>query len=242
VISARAGVTVARRLGLLGVILAAPACGAESRGHVLWDLDAALPPAATMDAAPIDAGCTDCVSPVGFADDVLTAKHGGSTGDPHTDTCPEHQAVIGFKGFLTEGDAGLVLIGAIQAVCGELAQRGTSSTLSTAPGATQPLRGLERGAAWSQMCPADQVVVGFSGHSGAALDQIAFACAPWSVTRTPSGVAFSRPAATLLTAAGGDGGNAFQEECPTGQMARGQDLRSGQWVDAFGLVCATPEL
>ena len=47
---------------------------------------------------------------------------------------------------------------------------------------------------------------------------------------------------TPLETVGGDGGSAFQDGCPLGQMARGSNVRSGEWVDAFGLICGTPSL
>jgi hypothetical protein len=49
-------------------------------------------------------------------------------------------------------------------------------------------------------------------------------------------------ASVTLPAAGGDGGMPFEQACPAGQLARGEALRSGEWIDAFGLVCGTPVL
>jgi hypothetical protein len=168
-----------------------------------------------------------------------TTQQGGPTGTASTDVCPGNQAVIGYQGFVTGPEVGAVLVGAIQTVCGQLSLGTTpSGQLTTAAGATLPVRGSTQDSPWTQMCPADEVVVGFSGRSGAALDQVAFACAPWTVS---NGV-LSAGAEVTLTAAGGDGGTPYQDGCPAGQLARGSNLRSGAWIDAFGLVCGTPSL
>jgi hypothetical protein len=47
---------------------------------------------------------------------------------------------------------------------------------------------------------------------------------------------------TVFAESGGDGGEPYDVRCPDGEMARGQELRAGQWIDSFGLVCARPTL
>jgi hypothetical protein len=113
--------------------------------------------------------------------------------------------------------------------------------LTTSAGATLPVRGTSQTSPWTQLCPPDQVVIGFVGNAGDALDHVAFVCAPWAAANGSAGapLAMQMPA-TTLAAAGGDGGMPFQELCPSGQLAVGSNLHSGQWVDAFGLVCGTP--
>jgi hypothetical protein len=93
------------------------------------------------------------------------------------------------------------------------------------------------------MCPTNQVVVGMNGRSGSYLDQVAFVCAPLSMTSGPMGYSVSIGATTVLTAAGGPGGSVFQDPCPAGQIARGSNssVFSGV-IDRMGLVCGTPSL
>jgi hypothetical protein len=186
---------------------------------------------------PVEAGSLGSVTVV-LGGQSSTTQQGGPTGSPSVDVCPGNQVVIGYQGFLTGPEVGLTLVGAIQTMCGELSVDAPSGRVTTDAGATLPMRGSTQDTPWTQMCPADEVVVGFSGRAGAALDQVAFACAPWSV----GGGVMSAGAAVTLPAAGGDGGLPYQDGCPSGQLARGSDLRSGAWVDAFGLVCGTPSL
>jgi hypothetical protein len=197
--------------------------------------------------AASDGGAAADVSPVGapagavvLGGQSLTGQQGGDGGTAYTDLCPGNQAVIGYQGFVTGPEIGLTIIGAIQGVCGELSLGGGSVT--TDAGATLPMRGTTQDVPWTQMCPADEVVVGFSGRSGAALDQVAFECAPWTASNDVDGGALSAGTIVTLTPAGGDGGSPYEDTCPSGQLARGSNLRAGNWVDAFGLVCGTPTL
>jgi hypothetical protein len=203
------------------------ACG-ETSGIILGD----VPPA---DDAATDA-CATCSTPVTLAGQTLTPQQGGTTGTAYTDLCPGDQAVIGYQGFLTPPSVGATLVGGLQALCGTIVVDGSSS--ATMAGASLPMRGASQDSPWTQRCPTGQVVVGFAGRSGADLDQVAFECAPWSA----SDAGLSMGAYVTLPAAGGDGGTAFQQTCPAGQLARGDALRAGDWIDAFGLVCGTPVL
>jgi hypothetical protein len=157
--------------------------------------------------------------------------------------CPENEVLLGFQGFVTPPSAGLTLIEGLEAMCGELSFVSPSPGPSaTAAGATLPIRGASKGSAWTQRCPANEVVVGFSGRSGSDLDQVAFECASWTAESEAPGAPLSMGAAITLPAVGGDGGLPFQEACPSGQLARGTNGRFGQWVNALALVCATPTL
>jgi hypothetical protein len=166
----------------------------------------------------------------------LTDQHGGDGGTAYTDLCPLGQAVIGYQGFLTAPSVGLILVGGIQALCGELVL--TGPTITTTAGATLTIRGESQASPWTQTCPANEVVVGFVGRSGDDLDQVAFQCAAWTVSGD-AGSALSSGSIVTLAPAGGDGGTPYEDGCPSGQVARGSNLRAGEWVDAFGLVCGT---
>ncbi len=191
-----------------------------------------------------DASCDECaLDPIRVQDSSRTRQHGGSGGDPSTDLCPGNQVIIGFQGWLTPPEVGILLIGGIQALCGELTLGGPQhDQVVVAPGQLTPLRGLARDAYWTRMCPPDAIVVGFNGRSGIAVDQLTFQCAHWFVASTPTGTTLSSELPTPLDPIGGTGGSSYRDGCPLGQMARGTDVRSDQWVDAFGLICGAPSI
>jgi hypothetical protein len=156
------------------------------------------------------------------------------------DICPADQVVIGYRG--TVANPGIIVIGSIQTICASLdaIYDGSSYAFVTSSETALPTRG-GTGTAWQQLCPPNQVVTAFNGRSGTSLDQIAFGCAVLSAA--VGGVVLSAP--TFLTPAGGNGGSAYSEACPAGQIARGSNTRttsSESWVDAFGLVCGSPSL
>jgi hypothetical protein len=203
--------------------------------------DAGLPGLAEDGVAPApDAGCPTCTAPVALSGVSLTAQQGGTTGSPYTDTCPGSQAVIGYQGFLTPPSVGLTLVGGIEALCGDMSF--SANGLTTSAGAALPIRGTSQDSPWTQLCPTGEVVVGFSGRSGSALDQVAFVCATLVISDGDTGSVLAVGPQTTLTSAGGDGGMPYDVACSPGQVARGSNLRSGEWVDAFGLVCGVPVL
>lgn len=222
------------------------ACG-ETRALILGEVPFLDSGVIVADGGPVvdvgapDTGCTTCSLPIGLTGTSQTVQYGGDAGTTYTDTCPSDQAVIGYQGFLTPPAVGILLVGAIQAVCGKLASsEAPPYALSTTAGATLPVRGVSQTGPWAQLCPPDQVVVGFDGNSGDDFDQVAFVCAPWSAASGMPGAPLTMGATADLPAVGGDGGMPFHGSCPAGQLAIGSNLRAGEWIDAFGLVCATP--
>jgi hypothetical protein len=231
---------------LLGCALGG--CGDETRGLVLGEVDSGFP-ITTIDAAGavVDAGCGECdaSSAVLLDGETTTAQHGGDGGVAYLDTCPGNQAVIGYQGYVALFDGGqeLELVGRLQTVCGALSLEGPSmDQVVTTPGATLTARGETPDQAWTQMCPTNQIVVGFEGHSGQYLDRVAFTCAHWTAMHTANGTVLVRDAIDTASPQGGDGGTAFQESCPVGQVARGSAIRAGFWIDSLALICATPTL
>jgi hypothetical protein len=222
------------------------ACG-ETRGLILGET--AAPDAASGVDASAGVGCSPCSIPVTLSGQSLTSVQGGTTGTASTDTCPGDQVVIGYLGSLTPPSVGLTLVGGVQALCGELSldanaggDGAPAARITIDDGVILPVRGTSQESPWIQMCPAGEVVVGFSGRSGDDLDQIAFECAPVLPSNAGAGAVLSIGTPAALSAVGGDGGLPFEDLCPQGQLARGSNLRSGEWVDAFGLVCGTPAL
>jgi hypothetical protein len=194
-------------------------------------------------------GCTISYSETGFQGDgsqpravtvagqVLTMQHGGTGGDAFSDLCPAGQVVVGFQGYVNVPPSPAV--DRIQTVCGRLMVSGSApATATIASGATLPYRGMFGNTTFSRICPADQVIIGFGGRSGALIDQLAFRCAALVV---PAGgtTAIAGPIIPLAPI-GEEGGSSFAAtDCPAGYVARGTTGRSGFWLDALALVCGT---
>jgi hypothetical protein len=170
-----------------------------------------------------------------------TAQYGNVNGGTlYPDACPAGQVVIGFSGFLAMQGYN----GKIQALCGTPALSGSGPyTVTISPAGTTPLRGLFGVTAWSRPCPADQVVVGFSGRAGALVDALTFDCAPLVVSGTPGAYTLATGAVTALAQVGGNGGNPFAlTSCPAGQVATMCRPRAGDGIDAFGMACSAVSL
>jgi hypothetical protein len=159
------------------------------------------------------------------------------------DACPADQAIIGFRGSVA--DVGVFLVTSIQAFCGTLVLPAGATEVSVVPGAALPERGTPSVATWSQMCPRDQMIMGFWGRSGRGLDQVGFDCAGVRISRSLSNdyvLAVDTTISELSPPNGGDGGMPFRTSCMPGQIARTANINAADWIDAFGLTCATPSV
>jgi hypothetical protein len=207
--------------------------------------------AGTPDATPIsDSGrdpTAQCPSTISFVNLVSTAQHGmPQNGPTSTDICPSGQALIGYglsairpSNFTTD------LVSKIEPSCGVLAikpdQGGCKIVVS--PGANLPTRGRYSNGATVQTCPSNQVIVAFKGRSGRDLDQIGFGCATVNIIKVNGSYRADVGAITFLGTVGGTGGSAFQDGCPSNQIAVGNKITDENgFIGAFGLVCATPSL
>jgi hypothetical protein len=223
-----------------------PACRSEASGWVLSErvTTPAPGPDATPDAAPSDASCPNCPVSIVWNGLSATPQFGMPEGTPFDDACPDGQAIIGFRGSVA--DVGVFLVSSIQTFCGTpVLSSGAATELSVLPGATLDERGVPSGASWSQMCPRDQMVVGFWGRSGRGLDQVAFDCAGVRVSRSPSNdfvLAVDSTISELSPPNGGDGGMPFRSTCRPDQIALMANISADQWINAFGLTCATPSV
>lgn len=157
-------------------------------------------------------------------------------GTAYNDPCGAGRALIGFAGSFMSYHR------RIRGVCGLLglspAMDGFNVTL-TDP-VQLPERGPDGNTPWMRTCPQDQVIVGFSGRSGGLVDSLTFTCAPLVVDEADDGTwTIALGATSNLLAVGGNGGNQFpQTDCPAGQVATVQRLRTGDGLDAFGLGCS----
>ncbi len=215
-------------------------CRSEVSGWVLSER--ASTPAPQPEAAPPDAGCPNCAVSVVWTGLSATPQFGMRDTVHFDDACPDDEAIIGFRGSVQ--DVGVFLVSSIETHCGKLVVSSTTAAEATVVAdATLPERGTASGASWSQMCPRDQMVVGFWGRSGASLDQIGFDCAGVRVSRGAANdwlLSVDSTISELSPPNGGDGGEPFRAACPPGQIALTANIVAGDWIDAFGLTCATP--
>jgi hypothetical protein len=212
-------------------------CG-ETRAWVLWEPESQAP----------DASCLDCTYRFALDGLATTTPRGGTTGAGYVDVCPADGVLVGYGGTLQDlpvtvngVDSAIRIIGSLRATCAAVALAGPGGLVITPTGDPLPARGNETDpAVWSQTCPPGEVIVGVDSQAGLFVDQVSFVCGRLDVVSSPSGPALTVSADSALAPNGGDGGNVFQDRCPQGLVARGHDLRSGGWIDAFALVCGTP--
>jgi hypothetical protein len=174
-----------------------------------------------------------------------TALQAPSTGGTvFRDNCPADAALIGYTGTTEPAGSATSYLRSFQPICGRFTVTGTTTfTITTAQVGTLPVRGMPFSATQTRSCPMNQVIVGFSGRSGGFIDQLAFRCAPLTITGAAPSYAISIGTATTLTGLGGTGGNAFNTiNCPNGQIAVSNTGRAQTAINAFGLACATPTI
>jgi hypothetical protein len=202
---------------------------------------ASLPPDATP-APDADLGCGTSCPPTGIVldDPASTAQLGGTGGSGFAATCPSGQVIIGYDGAL---EPNFGAIGSLRAHCGALAiSEGTLAVTVTATG-TLARHGAVTSPAWTRLCPANTMLVGFAGHSGALVDQLSFVCAPLVVKGTPGSYSLGYGAQTTLSPIGDNGGSVFAAQlCADGRVGTGDAGRAGSFVDAYALTCRRPHL
>jgi len=216
---------------------------AQSFGHVagqsdLWVMHTVVKATnVSVSSAPLPTG-------IAFSDAGATTQYGNPNGGtPFDDACPAGEAVIGYHGFLTNSTSTAVH-GKIQALCGTLAiASGAVPAVTVTPGTTLDLRGNVGDTEWVRTCGTDEVVVGFSGRSGALIDQLTFECAPLDISLQGDAYVIAIGQRSQTASVGGDGGSEFPlTECPAGAIATVSHIRAGNNIDAFGLGCSTVSL
>ncbi len=202
--------------------------------------DAAAPPADDAgrdarasdgcEASAVDAPAAPPRVTLGPTSSTLIQGYVGSEATIFEDACPSGSVVIGFD---TATDNQIVA--QLQTMCGvpQVASDGTTVLLT--PSASLSLRGGIMGPSVPSVCPQDQAVVGFSGRSGALLDQLSVRCA----ALTLSGTTVTVGTPSNLEPVGGDGGDAFpRTDCDPGMIAVATNIAVRNWISGFGLLCA----
>ena len=171
-----------------------------------------------------------------------TPQFGGlNLGTAYNDNCLAGQVLTGFTGTLKVGAHA-----ALKGVCAlpMLAVVDDAFVVKTGPGAALPQRGGAGDTPWVRNCPADQMLVGFSGSAGTGVNQLTFGCAPLEITEAGDGTfSIGLGILTPLMVVGAVGGMPFaQTNCPMGQVAAAQRLRASAVITAFGLGCSAVSL
>lgn len=174
-----------------------------------------------------------------------TAKHSPSTGGTSfDDACPNNQVLIGFRGTIDGAYMGAG-IRSIGGVCGTLSVGAASPyAVTTSSGGQLPERNSPTTGVEMAMCPANQVVVGFSGKSGMYMEALSFRCAPLSITGNSPTFQLQVGNATNTGLLGDEntGADFAAINCAAGEVAVSQMINAGDAIDNFGLRCAALSL
>jgi hypothetical protein len=166
--------------------------------------------------------------------------------------------VIGYTGYAYSNAAGYSWWGEIGAVCGipaTVAVTPSTYAVLVSPGANLPIQGdvaMSGTSMYTVMCPANQVVVGFSGllttpGSLQHLHLLSLDCASLDViSPTPGSLSVSIEQAQATPGVGDNSGTAFPDtRCPPGSVVTGTNVvapdngtPSAYGVQAFGVQCS----
>jgi hypothetical protein len=157
--------------------------------------------------------------------------------------CGANEVLLGFPDATTDSSDTSMSpwLKSADAQCASLTLSGKGPfTVTISTTVTLPSRGKASDLMQQSNCPADQVMIGFTGSSGDYIDWIAPICAPLTVVGdATNGYSLQIGQSTVVTnKIGGSGGVFFGEiYCGPGQVVRGWTGYSGDWFDKFGMVC-----
>ena len=144
---------------------------------------------------------------------------------------------MGYQGYVSS-DPSRTWVMRVQALCARVTL--TDGVLAIGKPVSLLQHGTDGDVTWQRACPKNQVLVSLSGRAGNFIDQLVVSCAPLQVSGASGSYTFSVGSPQELAPVGGEGGTAFAAaSCGNSQIAFGHTGRSGQWVDALGLVCGT---
>jgi hypothetical protein len=165
-------------------------------------------------------------------------------GNVISDSCPANQVLVGFKGTVDSIDGGQSLLRSVQGICAPLTVTAAAPyQVKVGTGASLPARNTLGAVSVSAICPADQVVTGFSGRYAQFIQSLDFICAPLLIGGSSPTFTLSLGTATTTSIIGVQSGTVFSTiGCANNDVAVGQAPHAGADVDAFGLLCAAPSL
>jgi len=187
-------------------------------------------------------GPATCPSAIDFTSPVPTIRCGDIGGTYHSRLCPSGQVAVGFDVYESRNTTPYVVSGLV-AICGSISIAQATCAV-TIPSSTSFPRDGSVGdtGPTSRRCPANTMLVGVRGHAGQFMDEIAFGCAPLTLSLVGASYVATVGAVSWLTADGGTGGAAFSSPCPAGQVSPGSAIDAGTVLNGFSVFCATPIL
>jgi hypothetical protein len=185
--------------------------------------------------------------PTGLAFDSSTyytqAIYGTSGGTEYHDRCSAGQVIVGFRGYLTTIPSGTQVHGSLGTICGvpRVSLSNGKCIVQTSVGTSLSLRGTVGDIEWTQLCPENEIIMGFKAWIGADIDSIVFRCAPLIITSNGNGFAITRGPFTDLASVGGEMTQPQEQtDCPDGQVATMAHLFATSYFRAIGLGCQSP--
>jgi hypothetical protein len=158
--------------------------------------------------------------------------------------CQGDEVIVGYIGTAHPPDVFENWLRSIEALCASLTITGTTTyAVETRPAEKLARVGNIVGeVVQTATCPPNQIVVGFTAHTGAFIDSLEFVCAPLQISSTPPYALSIGRETTLMRIGGPRGDTTFQAQCPRGALATGHSGRSGDAIDSFGLLCESPSI
>jgi hypothetical protein len=159
---------------------------------------------------------------VGLSGEFDTALHPvHAEGTLYRDGCPAGQAIMGFVLQVpTDGSGAAAGVYRVDPICARptvSAAAGGGWTVGWTRGNVVTGHGIAGALTVEYACPANQVIVGYSGRSGDYLDQMSISCAPVTIAANRSVTV--GPIVDSSNHVGGTGGSPFGPVyCPTGQV------------------------
>jgi hypothetical protein len=196
--------------------------------------------------AGVDAGPMLRPTGVRLGTSTASPQQAPSTGGTaFTQSCAANEVIIGYRGTVDVPDAAVNYLRNFRAICATLSVTATTpyQVRTTQAETLAAIGSLVGSIMQTASCPANQVVVGFTGRSGRLIDALSFVCAPLVIAGTSPTFTLAIGGTSVTGAIGGPGGAPFaQMNCPAGRVAVGDAGRQSTDINAFNLLCAMPTL
>jgi hypothetical protein len=212
------------------------------------DAGAADGGAADRDAAsvgPVEAATPPRPTGIALSGSTRSSQASPSTsGSSYVRVCQPDEVIVGYIGTAHPPDVFENWLRSFEAICASLSVAGTTSyAVEARPSETLARVGNIVGeVVQTATCPANQIVVGFTAHTGAFVDSLEFVCAPLRISNAPPYALSIGGGTTLMRVGGPRGDKLVQAQCPRGTLTVGHSGRAGDAIDSFGLLCATPSV
>lgn len=171
----------------------------------------------------------------------VTMSVGGGGGSAVMMTCPAGQVLTGLRGEIETGNGLVDRPGMTNGVCSTIAIDAMGAITTTEASTIGPFAAGDDPpprTTYTALCPANQVVVGFSAYTGTFVFQLTLRCAPLSLGAADAGFPVLVGTPADITPVGAISGSvAGPVDCAAGEVAAGIAARAGAWIDSWSLGC-----